>query len=176
MKKLAFILLFLPTVVMDQKSIVAADEISVNDVVHCFHYFGDSTITYTFAASNTYYQLTNASNNLFDQGEDDGFSISGDTLTFTFAGDYDLTAKLTIEGGNGVAYTMVFRNITQAAMIPTGAACTGRGAGNFTSINISAYAEDVAAGDKFILMLRNLDNTTEATLKNGTIKARLVHR
>ena len=157
-------------------SLNVADYVNVGNVVHAFTYFGDSTITFNFAEADTWYQVTNASNHLFNgSSELDNFTMSGDTLTFLKAGDYDMTAKLAIEGGNGFVYTLRFYNTTDSQPIPIASAVTGRGVGNITTFNVMAYFEGASVGDKIILQLRNADNTTAATIKNGVIKALLLH-
>ena len=145
-----------------------------SEVIHLFYYFGDSTVTYSFAVSDTWYQLTNASDSLWIKAENDGFTNIGDTIIPNISGDYDFEAKLNYIASNGVTQNIRFYNVTQAVGIPAGGANTGRGSGNELAIIVSAYGEDINAGDKIILQIRQ-DATPDITLRSSSIKARLLH-
>lgn len=141
---------------------------------HMFAYFGDSTITYTFAASDTWYHLTNATDSMWIYSELEDFTVSGDTLIFGVSGDYNLDAHLGYAGGNGITYAIRYYNVTQGAPIPTAIPNTGRGTGNVISNNIATYAEGIAAGDRVVLQIK-ADATVDATLKNSTIRIQYLH-
>ena len=52
------------------------------DPIHMFIYFGDSTVSLSYTTS--WAHLTNTGDSIFIQSETDGFTISGDTITFTY--------------------------------------------------------------------------------------------
>ena len=190
MKKLIFILLLLPSILFAQfdgnkvfhvdtisgmnDDVVIKGNIKSTDAIHLFSYFGDSTITYSFASSDTWYHMTNASNDMWIDSELDGFSVSNDTITVENPGDYDLRFKVNIIGGNGTSYAARFYNVTQAKGIPVSGAITGRGSGNVQSLTISAYAEGIDENDEIVIQIK-ADATQDATFKASTIKIYLIH-
>lgn len=156
------------------------DTVKINGVlkstkaIHLFSYFGDSTVTFSFAAADTWYHLTNANDTLWNWQELDGFTVKEDTITVLESGDYDLTCHLGFDGSNGQTYSVRFYNATQGIGIPTACPNTARGSGNIISVNVSAYASGINAGDEIVLQIKN-DGTGSATLKNSVIKIYLVH-
>ena len=187
MKKILFILLFLPLLIIGQdvdltdgnrtfSTNIHVDEyITVSKAIHLFAYFGDSTITFTYAAQGTWYHVTNASDSLFRYTETDGFTVDADTIIPTNTADYDFTAKIGMDGGNGEAISYRFYNVTQATGIPTASVITFSGTGSYNTISVGAYG-DVTAGDKIILQLKNGDvSPANSIIKNGSIKIYYVH-
>lgn len=152
---------------------VYADTLFADNAVHLFHYFGDSTVTFSFAVIGTWYHLTNAGQSLYTQAENDGFTVSNDTITVLKGGDYDLQAKLSIIGTNQKTSAVRFFNITKTAGIPVAGSTTALGDPDVVGINVSAYGE-FDAGDKVILQIKQ-DATSDIVLKNGIIKMYLVH-
>lgn len=77
-------------------------KITTDEATHLFAFFGDSAVTFSYAAQNTWYQVTNASDSLFRYIEVDGFSgITADTIRVDYTGDYSLETQVTADGGNG---------------------------------------------------------------------------
>ena len=147
----------------------------VGEYIHLFSFFGDSSVTFSYAAQDTWYQVTNASDSLFRYTETDGFTVLGDTITVSHTGDYDFRSQLTLDGGNGETISMRFFNVTQTAGIPTASALTTRGSGSFGTIHVEGYAS-VTAGDKIILQIKNDDaSPSNSVLKNGVTKVYYIH-
>ena len=95
MKRLISILLFLPLLCIGQGTHSSTNYhckggyITTDEAIHLFAFFGDSTVTFSYAAQNTWYQVTNASDSLFRYAETDGFSgITADTIRVDYTGDY----------------------------------------------------------------------------------------
>ena len=189
MRKLFFILAFFPLflsaqigqigllnnalVVEDDSTVTVNGELKVAYASHLFAYFGDSTVTYTFAASDTWYHLSNASDSLWLYTEKDGFTVSNDTITIRESGDYDLVFVLGMGGSNGTTYNFRFYNVTQTIGIPVGQPFTGSGATNFGQIVLSSYCE-CTAGDEIVIQVR-ADATNDLTLKSSIIKINKIH-
>jgi len=142
-------------------------------IPHMFAYFGDSTVIYTFAATDTWYHLTNATDSIYIYDEMDEFTVSNDTITFGAAGDYNLDFHLSFMGGNQDVYAVRFYNVTQGVGIPTGIAQTAQGASDIVSLTIIAYAE-VALGDEIIMQIK-CNTTDAATLKSSVIRLQYIH-
>ena len=151
--------------------IEAAGTIIAGESIHLFHYFGDSTVTFNYTTS--WQHLTNEGDSLFIQDENDGFTVSGDTITVTNAGHYDIRAKIVLSADNGETVSFRAYNITAPAGIPVAGATTGRGDNNYGSLTIDAYGS-VSSGDKIILQLK-ADGAGTAVIKNGIIKIFLIH-
>ena len=149
-------------------------EIKVTEATHLFAFFGDSTVTYEFASADTWYHLSNATTNLWAYPETDGFTVSNDTITVTNTGDYDLTAIMNMDGGNGTTYAIRFYNVTQTAGVPTAGGVTSRGSGNTDGVMVGAYGE-FTAGDEIVLQIKGDSAVADVTLKSSIIKMYLVH-
>jgi len=147
------------------------DNLSENGLVHLFVYFGDSTVSKSYTTS--WAQLTNATDSLFIQTELVGFTMSGDTITVVNSGDYDFLGNFAFDGDNGETINMRYYNVTQTSGIPIAAAVTTRGANNFESLSVIAYAE-LAAGDKIVAQYKG-DASGTAVFKNGVIRITRLH-
>lgn len=147
------------------------DSVHVNEEIHMFVYFGDSTISKSYTTS--WAHLTNAIDSMFIQTELDGFTMSGDTISITSGGDYDFLANFTHDGDNGETVSTRFYNVTQTTGIPVAGAQTMRGANNFGSTSIIAYSE-IDAGDKIVVQYKG-DGSGTAVYKNGVIRITRVH-
>jgi len=145
------------------------------DVVHLFHCFADSAYSFTFDGSRVYYHLTNDFDSLFLQIENDGFTVSNDTITVLKFGDYDFVCQVNAEGSSNQAYTLRFYNITQATAIHISISETGQGVNDYFSISVNGYLEDVAAGDKIVVQIKNEDGTGALTIRGGIIRITLIH-
>jgi len=64
-------------------------------------FFADSSVDISVSASDTWYQVTNVTDNLFASGTLKNFSYSGDSLTCNLAGKYKVSGDATITGGSG---------------------------------------------------------------------------
>jgi hypothetical protein len=136
-----------------------------------FHYYGDSTISKSYTTS--WQHLTNAGGDMWIDVENDGFSVSGDTIMIYKSGDYDFLATNTADGDNGETVSIRFYNVTQATGIPTAGAQTMSASNNFREIVTSGY-QAITAGDKIVLQYKGDANGT-SVFKNGTIKIYLIH-
>jgi hypothetical protein len=159
MRRLLILLLFLPLLGMAQPNIdYSGGNFTVSTILkqagtyHAYGGFQDSAVTLTLTNQNTWYQITNATNNLWTGLEADGMTLSGDTITITNTGDYFGTVSLTFSGINARDYQVIVYNITQDTYTyHIGATTTG--ATNFTNIVLPLYLE-VTAGDRFVIKLQ----------------------
>ena len=190
MRKILFLLAFFPLFLSAQveqigilnNALVVEDDsnVTVNgylreaEKIHLFAFFGDSSVTFAYASSDTWYHVTNASDSLWRYSEKDGFTVENDTITITEAGDYDLSCSMSFEGGNGQTYAFRFFNVTGTAGVPVANANTAGGAGNVVNVKVSAYLQNATAGTKIVLQGKS-DGTTSTTLKNSAIKIYKVH-
>ncbi len=139
--------------------------------IHLFMYFGDSTISLSYTTS--WAHLTNTGDSLFIQLELDGFTVSGDTLTSIYGGDFTLFGTFTHDAGNGNTVSIRYFNVTKTAGIPVAGANTGRGANNFMSTQVMSYG-DVDIGDEIVVQYKGDTNGT-AVFKNGSILIQRLH-
>jgi hypothetical protein len=146
--------------------------LKVSYSIHLFSYYGDSTISKSYTTD--WAHLTNATNEMWNHAETDGFTVSNDTITVLESGDYDLKCTNTLDADNGETVSIRFYNVTQASGIPVASAWTGRAANNFGTINVESYGE-FNAGDKLVIQYKG-DASGTSVFKNGIIKIYLVHK
>jgi len=147
--------------------------ITSTDVPFVFGYFGDSAVIFTFAATDTWYHLTNDTDSAWIYSELDNVTVSNDTLTFANAGHYNFDFHLSFIGGNQDVYAVRFYNVTQGVGIPTTVGQTGQGALDVVSLNITSHGI-ITAGDEVVLQIK-CDDTENATFKNSTIRIQYIH-
>ena len=147
--------------------------ITSTDVPFVFGYFGDSAVIFTFAATDTWYHLTNDTDSAWIYSELDNVTVSNDTLTFANTGHYNLDFHLSFIGGNQDVYAVRFYNVTQGVGIPTTVGQTGQGALDVVSLNITSHGI-ITAGDEVVLQIK-CDDTENATFKNSTIRIQYIH-
>ena len=63
-------------------------------------YVEDASETIAVASLNTWYQITNATNDLFNDGINKNFTLRGDTLFFDITGVFNATFNVSFEGSN----------------------------------------------------------------------------
>lgn len=141
------------------------------NAVHLFHYFGDSTISLSYTTS--WQQLTNAWGEMWIYDEDDGFTVSGDTITITESGDYDFYCKNACSVDLNETFSIRFYNVTKALGVPVAGAVTGEGSGDYQSLPTSGYQE-IDAGDKMVMQYKG-DASGTAVFKSGVVKIYKIH-
>lgn len=145
-----------------------------NAAIHAFWWFGDETETFTYALADTWYFLTNATNDLFTVAETEYITSAGDKMTVEIAGDYTFIAKITGEGSNGVVYAIRLFNETTGLPLPTAGAITARGAGNKVTAITVGYGEDLSVGD--VIRLETMsDSAGTGEINAGNFQATFVH-
>ena len=150
---------------------MTVDTIELSYLIHAFMYFGDSAVSLSYTTA--WAHLTNATDSLFIQQELDGFTVSGDTMTFVNVGDYDISGNFAHDGNNTHTVSIRFYNVTQAAGIPVAGAQTMRGANNFGSTFVLGYAE-ITAGDKVVVQYKG-DASGTAVFKNASLRITRIH-
>ena len=143
------------------------------NVWHAYGGFQDSTATITISQGD-FAQVTNAAGDLFTAVEVDGFTMSGDTLIFTNAGDYFGEVSLTYTTTNGNSCTMRIYNVTDAAINGFKTGSTGMGA-NYSTFTMPLYFEAVSAGDRFVLEVTNIDASNDIVAKFSTFYIAYLH-
>jgi len=139
--------------------------------VHMFVYFGDSTVSLSYTTA--WAHLTNTGDSIFIQDELDGFTMSNDTITSTYGGDFDFDANFSHDGDNGETVSVRFYNVTQGEGIPVAGSLKGGGAGDYSSTTIIGYS-DITAGDKIVLQYKG-DASGTSVFKNGVIRIKRIH-
>lgn len=185
MKNLIYILAFLPLFCLGQFASTNDDAVKVygqdstifsGDVnsqgyvipskyIHSNCYRGESTILFTITSAETWYHLTNATNDLFVNCELNGMTMTNDTLTIdSISGGYNHDFHLNFIGTPNKNYKCRIYNITKDVGVPVGDAQAGAGT-DIVSIDPSGYQHgDV--GDKYIIQIQNADGTDDLTIKS----------
>jgi len=145
--------------------------ISPDKAIHLFHYYGDSTVSYSY--STEWDHLSNIGDSLWINDHSDGFTESNDTITITGAGHYDFIATNTLSCDYNETVSIRFYNKTQTSGMPVAGAITGEGTDDYgTIITVASFV--CAAGDEILLQIKG-DGSGTAQLKNGIIKITKVH-
>lgn len=178
MRKLLFILLFIPFLSNGQNfnssGIVGCSMLRQAGTWHMFGGFQDSAVVID-VTEDVYTPVTNAAGNLWTGLEADGFSMSGDTMTITNAGDYFGAVSITFTASNSEVIMFQVYNVTDGAQEGFAAGTTGDGANDYVTLTKPLYFEDVSAGDKYVLRMTDLDSNDDITVRHGTYYLTYLH-
>lgn len=150
---------------------------------HGFYAFEDSAVVID-CTQDTWVQVTNATNDLFTAIQtNEGFTISGDTITFVSTDSIDgsnihIIFHWGIDGhaGNGEDYEVRIYDVTNSAGIVRKAEGTTTGANNRIEIGSTSYARNnIKTGNKFILQINNKTDNDDFTIENGSIYMEVSH-
>lgn len=147
---------------LDLDGRLTATRVLTDSIYHAVGGFQDSSVS-VGGTQNTWYQVTNATGNLFGGTEVDGFSLSADTMVMDFIGDAWGIAVLSFEGGNGNSYEFRLWNQTDGVQEGFHQRVTASGAGNGIQITLPVYLEASEVGEKFTLDFQNIDANNNAT-------------
>ena len=148
---------------------------------HGFYAFEDSAVVID-CTQNVWVQVTNATNNLFTAIQtDEGFTISGDTITFNQYTRPGLTPHVIIHwgvdghGGNGEDYEVRMKNVDNDAGVVRKAEGTTTGANNRIEIGTTSYDRHAAFNDRYIMQILNRTDNDDFTIENGSIYLEVSH-
>jgi len=129
------------------------EKLRLEGVWHVYGGFQDQSETITCAVADTWYHVTNATNDLWTGTESDGFSISSDVMTILNAGDYFGTLAISLSGLAGKDFEFRIYNVTDAAAEGYHIGVTTTGASNYQELVMPLYIE-ADAGDQFRMEVR----------------------
>jgi len=141
------------------------NRINVSTAYHAYGGFQNKAQSITCSVQNTWYHITNGTNDLWSGTEAQGMSLSGDILTITNAGDYSGSLSMTLSGLNGKDFHIRLYNITQTAQAGYIQGVSTTGATNFTNVTLPLYIE-ASAGDTFRMEVQ----CTTAAVGNPTFE------
>lgn len=161
--------------IIGNDSIILDGLVRVDEIIHGYFFFEDSSITVTINTQNTWEHVTNATNTLFADQESDEMSITNDTITINETGHLEINWGLVLDGSNGNNIEVRMYNITDAAGVPIKDTRTTRGAGNRDGLGKPSYDINATAGDKYIMQVRNTSGTANVTVYDGSIFIKETH-
>lgn len=160
---------------------IMAAEGFIKNKAHGFYAFEDSAIVINMT-DDTWAQVTNSTNTLFTAVQDGaGFTISGDTIYFTQASMAGTTPHIVfhygIDGYGSINNDFECRifNVSNNAGVMRKAEKSGEGASNRISLGTTAYDNQAAFGDAYIIQVRNTTNNDDLTVENGSIYLEVSH-
>ncbi len=188
MKKLIFILLFVPFIVSgqipaplvdlskyhDDNRIYEMTDLNFTNITNGtyeftdFNYkpphgeqsFSDSAVIID-VDQGVFSKITNASNDLFTVNNTDGITIAGDTITITRAGDYIINASVSFSGSAGDVWEFaVFKNNALAS--PKMERSTSQT--DIGNVGLPFYFEALAVGDDLSLKIANTASGDDPTI------------
>jgi hypothetical protein len=135
--------------------------------------FQDSAYVITPIVQNTWYQITNAGNNLFTYNTDVGHDItlSGDTIYCAEAGVYEFIISHSFAGANGGVWE--FATKQNGTFVPNAKAVRKTGTADIGNVGYACKPR-VTANTPVTFWVRNTGNTVTPTFSASTIIIRQV--
>ena len=144
--------------------------------IHGYFACVDQSEEISISVASTWYQITNATNDLFtDVQTNAGIINTSDTFVVNataVTGSYihmKIDFKISGHGAVNVDWDVEVYNQTQAYSVPTKVQLTTTGANNRETGSAVAYDKTAAFGDVYILRIQNTTNTTNFTVTNAAI-------
>lgn len=138
---------------------------------HGFFGFQDSAFVVP-CTQNNWSQVTNTGNDLWQIGDEDGITISNDTLTVPITGHYTFSIGL---GFNGSANDQ-WRNSIFVNGSPVGFRQPRKTANNDTGWFGNCGSFDLTAGDEITIEVLNTINDNDYTAVSGCVTVSFIHR
>ena len=144
------------------------------DPWHIYGGFQSQSETVTCAVQNTWYPITNVTNDLWTVTEYNGFTVSDDVVTVINGGDYVGAVSVTISGIALKKFEVRVYNITQAtSTFYQGITTTG--ASNFINLSMPVYIETMP-GDQFRFEVRCTSVASgDPTFEHGVFNLKYLH-
>jgi len=137
--------------------------------------FQDESETITCGVQNTWYHVTNATNDLWTGTEADGFTLSSDVMTIVNAGDYYGTLAISLSGAVNDDFEFRIYNVTDSVQEGYKMGITTTGAGNYQQIVMPLYIE-ADANDQFRMEVRCISaGSGDPTLKQAIFYIAYLH-
>jgi hypothetical protein len=148
-----------------------SEQLFQTEKAHGYAAFADSSVVFTFALTDTYYHLTNATDSLFRVFEQEFITFSGDTIITTQSGHYKVPIMLGFTGSNGNNIKVRLYNYTQAAAQGVAFTKTMDGSSNVEPTTYYFYIDGAGcnAGDRVGIQIGNFTGTGSVTLLEGSV-------
>jgi len=155
-------------------NVIATGRVRQGKTYHAYGGFQDAATTITVAAANTWYHVTNATNDLWSGLEADGITVSGDKMTFTNGGDYTGIVTIDLSALLNKDYHLRLYNNTDSVQVAYRMGVSTSGAGNNVPITLPLYIE-ANAGDEFQLEIECTTSATDVVLDNAIFYVQYLH-
>jgi len=147
---------------------------------HGFYAFEDSSVVID-CVQNVWVNITNATGNLFTEIQtNEGFIISGDTITYNNFGRGGLFPHVKIEyeadgsGGNNKIFSFRIYNIDNDAGVVK-KVTTKAGVNDQVAISGLAYDRHASINDRYVFQVMNKTDNTNFTINDGAIYLEVSH-
>lgn len=154
------------------RKVVQTREHRVSNVWHVYGGFEDKTTTVTLAA-DTYAQVTNITNDLFELKEVNGITLTNDQLTIENTADYSGSLSISLSAIAGKDFHFRIYNVTQARVEGFELGVSTTGAANKTLFSMPIYLE-ATKGDVFEFQVKSIDGT-DAVLSDSVFYINYLH-
>ena len=151
---------------INHKTASVFNQISIDSTYLIYGGFENEEVEINLTAGS-WYQITNATHDLWSGTESYGFVLSGDVMTITNPGDYIGMVTLVFEGNNGVEYQFRLFNLTDSEQAGYILGQTGIGNESYSLVTLPLYFTVNGYGRNFKLQVRSSTNAT-ATFKFGS--------
>lgn len=141
---------------------------------HAIGGFEDSTLTVSIVSKDTWYQVTNSTNDAFIGVDAQGFDLSGDTLIFLNSGDYRGTISVTFSGNSGNEYQFRIYNATKAEQVAFRQGETATGTSSFSNVCFPVYAS-VNKNDGLVIQVENISASNDVIIRHIQFEAVYLH-
>lgn len=178
MKKLVFLLFFIPTLCLGQTYKINNNHVSINDsgVMTSTIVYGKSTFKDATAiiSGGTNVIVSNVGLNLFNKTGANYIAWSGDTAILMVEGLYIVDYSLFGTGANGADWELKRANKRGATITYGDAVCdfSTNGASNYDGGTLTAFITRGQVGDRVWLVLSRIGGTGDFTARTGRFMIR----
>ncbi len=149
--------------------------LTIGEIRHAAGGFQDSSVLISISVQGDYYQVANATGDLWQVTDLDGFSMSGDTLIVDNAGHYVALFVLTFTGTTNVEYHARIFDVNAATTEGFTVAETGRGSTNYSKLVGAIYVGAETDNDRFVLEVSNESGTQDMTVVHANFIILYLH-
>jgi len=141
---------------------------------HAYGGFQDVAEVIAIGVQNTWYHITNATNDLWTGLHANGLTLINDTMIIANTGNYYGNLSISMSGLAGKDFQIRLYNTTTGVMSSYHIGASTKGLGNFTCVSLSFFMEAIA-GDVYRMEIRNITDLANVTLKNATFFLNYLH-
>lgn len=145
---------------------------------HGFGGFGgdNTSTTITVSSANTWYPITNGTDNLWVLSEGSGVTITTDNIVISNKGDYVGSLAITISGTNLHDIFIRAFDITDNVIAGRAVGITTTGTANYQTISMPLYFEvDIQAAHTFQFQVENISASGNVIVRSAIFELHYLH-
>jgi hypothetical protein len=157
---------------------IAPGPVRILGTWHGFGGFGgdNTSTTITVSSANTWYPITNGTDNLWVLSEGSGVTITTDNIVISNKGDYVGSVSITLSGTNTHDIFLRAFDLTDNVITGRAVGVTVTGTSNYQTVSMPLYFEvDIQAAHTFQFQVENITSAGDVIVRSAIFEIHYLH-